>query len=127
MAKSRARKTGSRARKMGSRSRKMGSRAMKMVSRTARKMGSRARKMGSRARKMMGGDDDYDDYDDDDEHEYAVVLLVKFQNQNRADGLGGPPTSNNDKNRISPINGKEYEPAEFRLDDVRGFWWKQKK
>ena len=67
----------------------------------------------------MGGDDDHDD-----DHEYAEVLLVKFQNQNRADGLGGPPTSNNDKNRTSPINGKEYKPVEFRLDDVRGFWWK---
>ncbi len=63
---------------------------------------------------MMGGNDD---------HEYAESLLAKFQNQNRADGLGGPPTSNNDKNKTSPINGKEYKPKEFRLEDVMGFYW----
>lgn len=107
MANSRARKTSSRARKTSSRSRKMGSRSRKMRSR-------RARKMGSRARKMMGGNDD---------QEYAESLLAKFQNQNRADGLGGPPTSNNDKNKTSPINGKEYKPKEFRLEDVMGFYW----
>ena len=96
MANSRARKTSSRARKMGSRSKKMGSRSRKMRSR-------RARKMGSRSRKMMGGNDD-------EEALYEEKVVARIQQENREDGLGGPPTGNNQYK--TGTSGKKYKSKE---------------
>ena len=96
MANSRARKTSSRARKMGSRSKKMGSISRKMRSR-------RARKMGSRSRKMMGGNDD-------EEALYEEKVVARIQQENRADGLGGPPTGNNQYK--TGTSGKKYKSKE---------------
>ena len=97
MANSRARKTSSRSRKMGSRSRKMGSRSRKMGSRRGRKMASR------RARKMMGGDED-------EEALYEEKVVARIQQENRADGLGGPPTGNNQYK--TGTSGKKYKSKE---------------
>lgn len=94
----------SRARKTSSRSRKMGSRSRKMRSRRARKMGSRrARKMGSRSRKMMGGNEE-------EEALYEEKVVARIQQENREDGLGGPPTGNNQYK--TGTSGKKYKSKE---------------
>ena len=93
----------SRARKTSSRSRKMGSRSRKMRSRRARKMGSRSRKMGSRSRKMMGGNEE-------EEALYEEKVVARIQQENREDGLGGPPTGNNQYK--TGTSGKKYKSKE---------------
>ena len=103
MANSRARKTSSRSRKMGSRSRKMGSRSKKMGSRSMKMRSRRARKMGSRSRKMMGGNDD-------EEALYEEKVVARIQQENREDGLGGPPTGNNQYK--TGTSGKKYKSKE---------------
>jgi hypothetical protein len=103
MATSRARKTSSRSRKMGSRARKMVSRTARKMGSRGRKMGSRARKMGSRARKMMGGDEE-------EEALYEENVVARIQQENKEDGLGGPPTGNNQYK--TGTSGKKYKSKE---------------
>ena len=74
-----------------------------MANSRARKTSSRSRKMGSRSRKMMGGDDD-------EEAMYEEKVVARIQQENREDGLGGPPTGNNQYK--TGTSGKKYKSKE---------------
>ena len=74
-----------------------------MANSRARKTSSRSRKMGSRSRKMMGGDDE-------EEAMYEEKVVARIQQENREDGLGGPPTGNNQYK--TGTSGEKYTSKE---------------